>query len=115
DVERLITGETQSTVGPKAVVRARSPTLPSARQSFERPPLLWEVVSCLQERFHFADADSYTVFLNNMHLSRNVPLGHKLNLGDGGTDGATLIVESLGGSPVEMSRAQLRTVVKIYG
>jgi hypothetical protein len=52
------------------------------------------------------------MFLNNMHLSRNVSIGQKLNLLGGG---AAVTVESLSGAPVEMSRAQLRTIVKIYG
>jgi hypothetical protein len=102
----------EPTGGAEAGPGARNVTLPSAHQSFERPPLLWEVVSCLQERFHFSDPDGYTMFLNNMHLGRRVPIGQKLNLLDGG---ATVTVESLGGAPVEMSRAQLRTIVKVYG
>ncbi|MDA4117553.1 MAG: hypothetical protein OK455_04335 [Thaumarchaeota archaeon] len=95
-------------------------TLPRPRQKFERQPLLWEVISSLQERFRFSDPDSLTMFLNNMHLSRNAPLGQKLNLVSGGTEegkakGATVTVESLAGTPVELSRAQLRAIVKIYG
>jgi hypothetical protein len=95
-------------------------TLPRPRQKFERQPLLWEVISSLQERFHFSDPDSFTMFLNNMHLSRNAPLGQKLNLVSRGTEegkakGATVTVESLAGTPVELSRAQLRAIVKIYG
>jgi hypothetical protein len=112
DIEGLIAGHKEPTSGAEAGSGARNATLPSARQSFERPPLLWEVVSCLQERFHFSDPDGYTMFLNNMHLSRNVPIGQKLNLLNGG---AAVTVESLSGAPVEMSRAQLRTIVKIYG
>jgi hypothetical protein len=96
----------------EAAPRMGRAVLPPARQSFERPPLLWEVISCLQERFHFSDPDGYTVFLNNMHLSRSMPIGQKINLLSGGP---AVTVESLSGAPVEMSRAQLRTIVKIYG
>ncbi len=92
--------------------------LPQPRQKFERRPLLWEVVSSLQERIRFSDPDGYTMLLNNMHLSKDVPLGQRLNLlgGEAGkANGATLTVESLGGTPVELSRAQVRAIVRIYG
>jgi hypothetical protein len=93
--------------------------LPAVRQSFERPPLLWEVISCVQERFHFSDPDGYTMFLNNMHVSRGSPLGAKMSLADGDSaretsNGSALMVESLGGAPVELTRAQLRMIVKMY-
>ena len=95
--------------------------LPRPRQRFHREPLLWEVVSSLQERVRFSDPDSYTTLLNNMHVGRNVPLSQKLNLANGegaaagaGADGTTLMVESLGGTPVKLSRPQLRAIVRIY-
>jgi hypothetical protein len=155
-----------------AVTSWRSPTqggkratLPLPRQRFHREPLLWEVVSSLQERVRFSDPDSYTTLLNNMHVSRNVPLPQKLSMTNGtagssssgssnsgssnsgssnsgsssGHDngavgveeggvahmaasapgrafvnGAMLMVESLGGTPVQLSRTQLRAIVKIY-
>jgi len=103
------------------VVSASPPTratLPAARESFGRPPLLWEVVSCLLERFRFSEPDAFTMFLNNMHLSRGAPPGVKMSLANGGTgersNGSTLAVESLGGAPVELTRAQLRMIVKMY-
>jgi hypothetical protein len=96
--------------------------LPRPRQRFHREPLLWEVVSSLQERVRFSDPDSYTTLLNNMHVGRNVPLSQKLNLANGGgaaaagagADGTTLMVESLGGTPVKLSRTQLRAIVRVY-
>jgi hypothetical protein len=93
--------------------------LPAVRQSFERPPLLWEVISCVQERFHFSDPDGYTMFLNNMHVSRGSPLGAKMSLSDGDaaretSNGSALMVESLGGAPIELTRAQLRMIVNMY-
>lgn len=110
EVDRLMTGQ------PGPTTPARTSTgravFPSVRQSFERRPILWEVISSLQERFHLSDPDGYTTFLNTMHVSRNVPVGHKLNLAGAG---ATVTVESLGGAPVEMTRAQLRSVARIYG
>jgi len=110
--ETAVAGGTEPMNRTAAAPKMRRAVLPTSRQSFERPPLLWEVISCLQERFHFSEPDGYTMFLNNMHLSRNVSIGQKLNLLNGG---AAVTVESLSGAPVEMSRAQLRTIVKIYG
>jgi hypothetical protein len=119
EVERIIAGEAGQTVGAELTASGGKMTLPSARQQFERAPLLWEVVSCLQERFRFSDPDGYTMFLNNMHLSRGVEPGQKITLAGGAAEGrsnsSTLTVESLGGAPVEMTRAQLRTIVKMYG
>jgi hypothetical protein len=112
EFETAIAGGTEPMIGTPTAPKMSRAVLPPSRQSFERPPLMWEVITCLQERFHFSEPDGYTMFLNNMHLSRNVSIGQKLNLMGGG---AAVTVESLSGAPVEMSRAQLRTIVKIYG
>lgn len=109
EVERLMSGYPEPTAAPgQTLARA---ILPSAFQSFERRPILWEVISSLQERFHFSDPDGYMTFLNGMHVSRSVPIGHKLSITGAG---AMVTVESLGGAPVEMTRAQLRSVARIY-
>jgi hypothetical protein len=117
EVEAVIGNPNGSPVVANVPLSGRA-SLPIARDSFERPPLLWEVISCLQERFHFSEPDAYTMFLNNMHLSRGVAPGAKMSLATGDSagrlNGSTLTVESLGGTPVELTRAQLRTIVKIY-
>jgi hypothetical protein len=108
-------------IGVAATASGTSKAFPPApRQSFERPPLLWEVVSCLQERFRFSDPDEYTMLLNNMHLSRNVAPGVKITLANGSAEEessgcSTVAVESLGGTQVELTRPQLRTIVRMYG
>jgi hypothetical protein len=120
--ERLavtVAGRTEPTSA-SATPSARRAVIPQPRWPFERPPLLWEVVSCLQERFRFSEPDASTMFLNNIHLSRGAPPGSKMTLAEGRaggerSNGPTLMVESLGGAPVEMTRAQLRTIVKMYG
>jgi len=89
-----------------------SARIPSAGEGFEKPPLLWEVVSSLQERFQLFEPDGYVMFLNGMHLGRSAHPGAKLNLKE--TNGSTVTVESLGGTPVELTRPQLRTIVKMY-
>jgi len=95
-------------------------SLPQPRQRFQREPVLWEVISSIQERIQFPEPDGYTMLLNSMHVSKNLPLAQKLSLAsrgsaDGKSNGATVVVESLGGAPVELTRAQLRAVVRIYG
>ncbi len=116
--EGAVPGPTQPTKGAAVASRMGRVVFPPTRQSFERPPLLWEVISCLQERFRFSEPDGHTMFLNSMHLSRAVSPGHKMKLASGAAgerpDGSTLTVESLGGAPVEMTRAQLRMVVRMY-
>ena len=113
EIERVITGRPEPPAGAAKPPLAKSATLPSARESFEKQPLLWEVVSSLQERFQLSEPDGYVMFLNSMHLTRGAPPGAKLNLKQ--SNGSTLTVESLGGTPVELTRGQLRTVVRIYG
>jgi len=116
EVERVIAGSPAPPAGSEAIPLRRSATLPQTRETLEKPVLLWEVVSCLQERFQLSEPDSYAMFLNSMHLSRGAPPGSKLTLksAEGGNAGSMLTVESLGGTPVELTRPQLRTIVKVY-
>ena len=74
------------------------------------------MVSYLQERFQLSEPDGYVMFLNSMHVSRGAPPGSKLTLksAEAGETGSMLTVESLGGAPVELTRPQLRTIVKVY-
>jgi hypothetical protein len=113
EIERVIAGRPEQPVGAERPSSVRSATLPSARESFEKQPLLWEVVSSLQERFQLSEPDGYVMFLNSLHLTRGAPPGAKLTVGQ--SNGSSLTVESLGGTPVELTRGQLRTVVRIYG
>jgi len=116
EVERVFAGQTGPAKEADLQPAGRA-IVPGARDSFEKPALLWEVVSCLLERFRFSEPDACTMFLNNMHLSRGVPPGVKMSLAGGAGErpnGSTLTVESLGGAPVELTRAQLRMIVKMY-
>jgi hypothetical protein len=113
EVEKVIAGSPEPPTGSEAAPTTRSASIPSAREAFEKQPLLWEVVSSLQERFQLFEPDGYVMFLNGMHLSRSAPPGAKLDLKE--ANGSTVTVESLGGTPVELTRPQLRTIVKVYG
>jgi len=118
EVERVIAGIPEPPAGSRAIPHAMSASLPQPRETLEKPALLWEVVSYLQERFQLSEPDGYAMFLNSLHLSRGEPPGTKLTLkgaAQTGNTGSTLMVESLGGTPVELTRPQLRTAVRIYG
>jgi len=80
EVERVLDGSREPPVGSEAIPLARSASLPQTRETLEKPALLWEVVSYLQERFQLSEPDGYAMFLNSMHLSRGAPPGSKLTL-----------------------------------
>jgi hypothetical protein len=91
------------------------PTVPSPSKRFKHPPLLWEVFKSLEGRMHWPNPDRYTAFLSSIYATSYEPLGS--NIIDGGTPSPTaetVVVRSHSSPAVELSRTQLRAIMRIY-
>jgi hypothetical protein len=89
-------------------------TLPPARQELSRPSLLWEVFQELGKKIQWAKPDGYTTFLASMHATGGETFGERVDEARGAGDSKEVVVQSLGTPAVEMSRAQLRAIARIY-
>jgi len=92
-----------------------SPAVPTASKRFKHPPLLWEVFKSLEARMHWPNPDRYTAFLSSIYATSYEPIGS--NIIDGGTPSPTsetVVVRSHSSPAVELSRTQLRAIMRIY-
>ncbi len=89
-----------------------SPSLPLRCKEIENRPLLWELFESIGKRSMWPGPDAYSNFLDSISATRGEPIGERLG-GLEGSDGS-VIVQSLGGERIDLSRAQLRAVVSIY-
>ena len=90
--------------------------IPPANQKPSRPPLLWEALDILEEKFDVSEADSYTTFLSSVCATQGEAVGDRLvNEGESGPGGKNVFVSSLGAPRVELSKSQLRAIVRAYG
>jgi hypothetical protein len=89
-------------------------TLPPARQTLSRPSLLWEVFQELGRKVEWQKPDGYTTFLASMFATGGESIGERLS--EAGSSGRSqeVLVQSLATPAVQMSRAQLRAVARIY-
>jgi hypothetical protein len=88
--------------------------IPSTGRKLESQPLVWEVLETLGEKHLPQTPDDYTNFLSSVYATRGEGLGERLvNGGETGT--GTVLIGSLGATHVELSRPQLRAIVKAYG
>lgn len=88
--------------------------LPGKGRKLESQPLLWEALEALGERHLLQNADAVTNFLSSVSATRGESLGDRLDNG-GSTDEGKVVVGSLGGQQVELTRPQLRAIVRAYG
>lgn len=87
--------------------------LPGKGRSLGSRPLLWEVLETLGERHLPQNADAVTGFLSSVSATRGESLGDRLDNG-GTTEEGKVVVGSLGGQQVELTRPQLRAIVRTY-
>jgi len=85
-----------------------------ARQALSRPSLLWEAFQELGRKVQWPKPDAYTTFLASMVATEGEAIGERVSGGGGGTNSRIVTVQSLGTPPVQMSRAQLRAIVRVY-
>lgn len=90
--------------------RARLPP-PTVRLS--HPPLLLEVFKALGGRLASPHPDQYTAFLSSLLATSGEPIGTRVVEAGAGSQ-AQVVVKSQGSPAVELSRAQLRAVVRVY-
>jgi hypothetical protein len=85
-----------------------------ARQALSRPSLLWEAFQELGKKFQWPKPDAYATFLASMVATGGETVGERVSSAGSVEDSGTVLVQSLGTPPVQMSRAQLRAIARIY-
>ncbi|MDA4119409.1 MAG: hypothetical protein OK436_02370 [Thaumarchaeota archaeon] len=96
----------------KISATAGSPSLPLRRKEVGSGPLLWELLESIGKRSRWPGPDAYSNLLDSVMATRGEPIGERLGGIEG--SGGSVIVQSLGGEKVELSRPQLRAIVSIY-
>jgi hypothetical protein len=88
--------------------------VPSPRQKPKRRPLLWETLKLIERRLRWPEPDAQAAFLGSLFATREETIGERI-VDAGGPPGAQVVlVKSVGSPQVELTRAQLRAVVRIY-
>jgi hypothetical protein len=88
--------------------------LPPATQQLSRPSLLWEVFQELGKKVQLPKPDGYTTFLASVFATGGETIGERVSeVGSTGSQNEVL-VQSLGAPAVQISRAQLRAIARIY-
>ncbi len=89
--------------------------IPPSTQEFAHPPLLMEVFKVVGDRVTtWPHPDQYTAFLSSLFATSGEPLGTRVVDGGASSQGQTVVVKSQGSPSVELSRVQLRAVVRMY-
>jgi len=89
-------------------------TLPPVRQTLSRPALLWEVVQELGKKVEWKKPDGYTTFLASIFATESETIGERVSEAGNAGDPQEVLVQSLGTPAVQMSRAQLRAIARVY-
>lgn len=76
--------------------------------------MLREALEAVSQRVGAPKADGYVAFLSSMAATEGEPLGQRITQVAGGSERQPLQVASLGSPRVEISRAQLRAISRIY-
>jgi len=89
-----------------------SPSLPLRCKETTNKPLLWELLESIGKRSRWPGPDAYSNLLDSVAATRGEQIGERL----GGIEGSgdSMMVQSLGGERLELSRPQLRAIVSIY-
>jgi len=85
----------------------------AANQALKKPVLVWEVAKALEKRVREGRPDDVTVFLSSLAATRGADIGERIVQVESDST-ATVMVRSLGTPEVELSRAQLRALVRAY-
>ena len=88
--------------------------VPRPSEGFAHPPFLMEVFKALGNRVAWPHPDQYTAFLSSLTATGSQPVGTRILEGGAASQAQMVVVRSQGSPPVELSRAQLRAVVRIY-
>jgi hypothetical protein len=88
--------------------------LPAAKQTLSRPSLLWEVFQEIGKKVQWKKPDGYTTFLASMFATEGETIGERVSEAGSAGDPDEVLIQSLGTPAVQMSRAQLRAIAKVY-
>ncbi|MDA4127143.1 MAG: hypothetical protein OK452_08095 [Thaumarchaeota archaeon] len=91
---------------------AGSPSLPLGHKEMKGRPLLWELLESIGKRSRWPGPDAYSNLLDSVSATRGELIGERLGGIEG--SGSSVIVQSLGGEKLELSRPQLRAIISIY-
>jgi len=83
------------------------------RQTLRKPVLVWEVANALGRKATWPSPDDQTVFLSSLAATRGESVGDRIEE-SGSPSGTTLLVRSVRSSQIELSRSQLRALVRAY-
>ncbi len=87
-------------------------TVARAGQYLRKPVLMWEVVKAIEQRKKPVGPDAETVFLSSLAATRGANIGERIV--QTRSDGVKHTVKSLRTPEIELSKAQLRALVRAY-
>jgi hypothetical protein len=90
------------------------PNLPHVGRKPSRRPLLWEVLHQVGMRVRWPGPDATTAFLSSVAATENAMVGERVTDMGQAQDPQTVRVRSVGSPTVELSRAELRAIMRIY-
>lgn len=91
--------------------RARVPT---GGRELAHPPFLTEVYKAVGARLTWPQPDQHTAFLSSLLATSREPVGTRILDAGSGSQSQVVVVRCQGSPSVELSRAQLRAVVRMY-
>jgi hypothetical protein len=94
--------------------RGSAPAVPPLPNRPRREALLWEVLKILESRLRWPPPDKYTLFLASLYATRRTTIGERLLESPSPDDPQTILVEGLGTPTLELTRGQLRMLMKAY-
>lgn len=83
-------------------------------QAVKTPVLVWEAATSIGTRANWATPDDVTTFLSSLAATRGVSVGQRLVEEGPASRPKSIIVKSLSTPAVELGRAQLRALVRVY-
>ena len=88
--------------------------IPPPSREFAHPPFLMEVFKAVGNRLTWPNPDQYTAFLSSLLATSGEPIGTRVLDAGAGSQSQMVVVKSQGSPSVELTRAQLRAVVRMY-
>lgn len=83
------------------------------KQALKKPVLVWEIASALGRRAAWPGPDDQTIFLSSLAATRGESIGDRI-VENGSSSGTSLLIRSVRSNEIELSRAQLRALVRAY-
>jgi hypothetical protein len=88
--------------------------IPSSPHEFAHPPFLAEVFKAVGNRLTWPHPDQCTAFLSSLLATSGEPIGTRIVDAGSSSRPQMVLVKAQGSPPVELTRPQLRAVVRMY-